>query len=138
MTISLAAITVDSVWMRAAVLAVVGISITVAVYGAVAAIVKADDLGLLMAKSGRLGLTRALGRGIVHWMPTLLFVLTWVGTAAMLWVGGQVVVHGLGQRIWCMAGAWLWARTCLRDGSTLSKGWSRRPAMPSWASPLAC
>ncbi|WP_394153044.1 DUF808 domain-containing protein [Loktanella salsilacus] len=97
MTISLAAITVDSIWMQGVVLAVVGIAITVAVYGAVAAIVKADDLGLLMAGSGRLGITRALGRGIVHWMPTFLFVLTWVGTAAMLWVGGQIIVHGLGQ-----------------------------------------
>lgn len=100
MTISLAAITIDSVWIRAAVLALVGIGITVAVYGAVAAIVKADDLGLLMAKSGRLGLTRAMGRGIVRWMPTFLFVLTWVGTAAMLWVGGQIIVHGLGQLGW--------------------------------------
>ncbi|MFZ3583597.1 DUF808 domain-containing protein [Loktanella sp. DJP18] len=100
MTISLAAITVPNIWMQAAVLAVVGISITVAVYGAVAAIVKADDLGLLMATSGRLGVTRTLGRGIVHGMPTFLFVLTWVGTAAMLWVGGQIVVHGLGQMGW--------------------------------------
>ena len=100
MTISLAAITIDNIWLQAAVLAVVGIAITVAVYGAVAAIVKADDLGLLMANSGRLGITRALGRGIVHWMPTFLFVLTWVGTAAMLWVGGQIIVHGLGQLGW--------------------------------------
>ena len=100
MTIALAAITVPNIWMQAAVLAVVGIAITVAVYGAVAAIVKADDLGLLMARSGRLGITRALGRGIVKWMPTFLFVLTWVGTAAMLWVGGQIVVHGLGQMGW--------------------------------------
>jgi len=100
MTISLAAITIDNIWVQAAVLAVVGIAITVAVYGAVAAIVKADDLGLLMANSGRLGVTRALGRGTVHWMPTFLFVLTWVGTAAMLWVGGQIIVHGLGQLGW--------------------------------------
>ena len=100
MTISLAAITIDNIWVQAAVLALVGIAITVAVYGAVAAIVKADDLGLLMAKSGRFGLTRSVGRGIVHWMPTFLFVLTWVGTAAMLWVGGQIIVHGLGVLGW--------------------------------------
>ncbi len=97
MTISLAAITVPSIWMQAAVLAVVGIAITIAVYGAVAAIVKADDLGLMMANRGQFGVTRAVGRGIVKGMPTFLFVLTWVGTAAMLWVGGQIVVHALGE-----------------------------------------
>ncbi|SHE40034.1 hypothetical protein SAMN05444339_101270 [Loktanella atrilutea] len=100
MTISLAAITAPSIWLQAAVLAVVGIGITVVVYGAVALIVKADDLGLLMANKGRFAMTRALGRGIVAWMPTFLFVLTWVGTAAMLWVGGQIIVHGLGQLGW--------------------------------------
>ncbi len=100
MTITLAAISVPNIWMQAAVLAIVGVAITVAVYGAVALIVKADDLGLLMAKKGRLGVTRSLGRGIVKWMPTFLFVLTWVGTAAMLWVGGQIIVHGLGQLGW--------------------------------------
>lgn len=97
MAISLAAITVDTLWLEAVVLAVVGLAITVAVYGAVALIVKADDVGLLMADKGRLGLTRTIGRGIVKGMPTFLFVLTWVGTAAMLWVGGQIVVHGLGE-----------------------------------------
>ncbi|MCF7700029.1 DUF808 domain-containing protein [Loktanella sp. M215] len=100
MTISLAAITAPSIWLQAAVLAIVGIGITVVVYGAVALIVKADDLGLMMANKGRLGITRALGHGIVKWMPTFLFVLTWVGTAAMLWVGGQIIVHGLGQLGW--------------------------------------
>ncbi|MBU2360562.1 MAG: DUF808 domain-containing protein [Alphaproteobacteria bacterium] len=100
MTISLAAITAPSIWLQAAVLAIVGIGITVVVYGAVALIVKADDLGLMMANKGRLGITQALGHGIVKWMPTFLFVLTWVGTAAMLWVGGQIIVHGLGQLGW--------------------------------------
>mgnify|MGYP005986146759 CR=1 FL=1 len=97
MTIALAAITAPSIWMQAAVLAIVAIGITVIVYGAVALIVKADDLGLLMTNKGRFRVTRAIGHGIVKWMPTFLFVLTWVGTAAMLWVGGQIIVHGLGQ-----------------------------------------
>lgn len=97
MTIALAAISTPSIWMQAAVLVIVGVGITAIVYGAVALIVKADDLGLLMANRGRLAITRATGHGIVKWMPTFLFVLTWVGTAAMLWVGGQIIVHGLGQ-----------------------------------------
>ena len=95
MTIALAAIEVDDIWLRALTLAVVAIGITVLVYGAVALIVKADDVGLVMANRGRLGLTRALGRGIVKGMPGFLKALTLVGTAAMLWVGGSIIVHGL-------------------------------------------
>ncbi len=95
MTIALSALPESNFWMEAAALAVVGIGITVVVYGSVALIVKADDLGLLMVEKGRLGLTRALGRGIVRWMPTFMHLLTIVGTAAMLWVGGSIVIHGL-------------------------------------------
>ncbi|MBW4708579.1 DUF808 domain-containing protein [Roseobacter sp. YSTF-M11] len=95
MTISLAAIPPSNFWMEAATLAAVAIMITVAVYGSVALIVKADDVGLAMAKEGRLGLTRALGRGIVKAMPGVMWALTVIGTAAMLWVGGSIVIHGL-------------------------------------------
>ncbi len=95
MTIALAAIEAPGVWMQAATLAAVAIGITVMVYGSVAVIVKADDVGLVMARAGRLRTTRALGRGIVAGMPGFLKVLTWVGTAAMLWVGGSIIVHGL-------------------------------------------
>lgn len=97
MTIALAAIPESSFWMEAATLAVVGIGITVAVYGSVALIVKADDFGLLLSRKGRLGATRALGRGIVKVMPGFMKLLTVVGTAAMLWVGGSIIVHGLEQ-----------------------------------------
>jgi len=97
MTIALAAIPDSNFWMEAATLALVGIGITVAVYGAVALIVKADDVGLYMARNGNLGLTRGLGRGLVRMMPGFMHLLTIVGTAAMLWVGGSIVVHGLEQ-----------------------------------------
>lgn len=99
MAITLAALPAGSVWMQAAVLAVVGIGITVAVYGAVAAIVKADDLGVALATNGRAsalgGLSRAIGRAIVRGMPGFLKLLGAVGTAAMIWVGGGIIVHGL-------------------------------------------
>ena len=95
MTIALAAIPPSSFWLEAATLAAVAIIITVVVYGAVALIVKMDDLGLAMAERGRLGLTRAVGRGLVKGMPGFLKLLTIVGTAAMLWVGGSIIVHGL-------------------------------------------
>lgn len=95
MTIALAAIPESNIWMEASTLAVVGIGITVAVYGSVALIVKADDVGLFMCRNGRLGLTRWLGRTLVRAMPGFMRLLTTVGTAAMLWVGGSIVVHGL-------------------------------------------
>lgn len=95
MTIALATIESPSFWLQAATLAVVGTFITVAVYGAVALIVKMDDLGLHMAATGRTNWGRGLGRGLVLGMPKLMAVLSTVGTAAMLWVGGNIVIHGL-------------------------------------------
>lgn len=95
MTIALAAIEAPNVWIQGATLAVVGAGVTIAVYGSVALIVKMDDVGLFLAGNGRFGLTRALGRGMVQFMPYLLKLLSTVGTAAMLWVGGSIIVHGL-------------------------------------------
>lgn len=100
MTIALSAIPKSTLWMEAAVLALVAVGITVAVYGSVALIVKMDDLGLLMCRKGRLRLTRALGRGIVKNMGAFLAVLMLVGTVAMLWVGGQIVLHGAHEMGW--------------------------------------
>jgi predicted DNA repair protein MutK len=80
--------------MRASILAAVGISITVAVYGAVALIVKADDAGMVLARS-RAGVLRVLGRTVVLGMPVFLKGLGIVGTAAMVWVGGGIFIHGL-------------------------------------------
>lgn len=83
--------------MEASALAVAGVLITVAVYGAVAVIVKADDVGLRMAAAGRHRRTRAAGKWIVRNMPRLLQLLVIVGTAAMLWVGGSIIMHGLSE-----------------------------------------
>ncbi|MFK7870831.1 MAG: DUF808 domain-containing protein, partial [Roseobacter sp.] len=95
MTIALAAIPKSNIFQEAITLALVAIMITVAVYGAVALIVKADDLGLAMARDGATESLRAAGRGIVKAMPHVMSGLTIIGTAAMLWVGGSIVVHGL-------------------------------------------
>jgi predicted DNA repair protein MutK len=94
MAITLAAIPAGSIWMQAAVLAAVAIGITVAVYGGVALIVKADDAGVRLARSA-LAPLRVVGRGLVKAMPVFLRILGIVGTAAMVWVGGGIVVHGL-------------------------------------------
>src|SRR4029453_12362128 len=95
MAITLAALPAGSIWKQALVLAVVAIGITVAVYGVVALIVKADDVGVALARrDGASAIGRALGRGIVRFMPVLLKILSVVGTAAMIWVGGGNVLHG--------------------------------------------
>ncbi len=120
MAITLATVPDASFWAQAAVLAVVGLGITVLVYGGVALIVKADDAGVALAANERpastlLGLrdgaapgarpsgadralrplTGGLGRGLVLGMPVFLKVLSAVGTAAMVWVGGGIIIHGL-------------------------------------------
>ena len=97
MTIALAAIPESSFWMEAATLAMVAVMITVAVYASVALIVKMNDLGLLMTERGRFAATRAVGRTLVRGMPGFLKLLTVIGTAAMLWVGGSIIIHGLEQ-----------------------------------------
>jgi uncharacterized protein len=94
MAITLAAVSTSPLWMQAVVLAVVGLGMTMMVYGAVALIVKADDFGVALAASGASAL-RALGRGIVRGMPVFLSVLSLVGMVAMLWVGGGILIHGL-------------------------------------------
>jgi predicted DNA repair protein MutK len=100
MTIALAAVETGNLWTKGLVLAVVGVAITAGVYGAVAALVKADDAGLRLAQAGRLAVTRAFGRGVVRAMPELMQVISTVGTLAMLWVGGSIVLHALDGLGW--------------------------------------
>ncbi|MDO5643505.1 MAG: DUF808 domain-containing protein, partial [Paracoccus sp. (in: a-proteobacteria)] len=95
--------------LEAASLFVVALLITAAVYGAVALIVKADDLGLAMARRER-GPRAAIGRGIVRAMPGVMRVLTVVGTAAMIWVGGNIIIHGLHELGWHAPYEWIATR----------------------------
>jgi uncharacterized protein len=83
-----------NVWSLAVGLALVALAVTVGVYGVVALIVKMDDIGVHLAKNRRSPF-RALGRGLVQAMPWLLRFLSTLGTAAMIWVGGGIIVHGL-------------------------------------------
>lgn len=108
MTIALAALPAGQpVWMQAMALAIVAVGITVVVYGGVALIVKADDVGLWLARVGRLSATRALGRGIVAIMPGFLSALMAVGTAAMIWVGGSILLHGAAELGWHAPYDWI-------------------------------
>lgn len=93
MAIALATVTGDSLWLKAGVLAIVGLGVTIAVYGAVAIIVKADDAGVALAQSRSPPLA-SLGRAIVRGMPPFLTGLSLLGMVAMLWVGGGILVHG--------------------------------------------
>jgi uncharacterized protein len=104
MTIALAQITSDSLWVTGSALALVAIGITALVYGSVAVLVKADDVGLRLAQVGHWPVTRTLGVGIVKAMPAVLAVISAIGTAAMLWVGGSIVIHGLEALGWGQIG----------------------------------
>jgi predicted DNA repair protein MutK len=134
MTIALAAIPHSTLWMDAATLAVVAVGVTVAVYGSVALIVKADDLGLAMGRRGRWSVTRKLGCGLVRMMPGFLRLLTIVGTAAMLWVGGNIVVHGMHSLGWHPIYDFIhhWAGVAgaaMPEGLTPTVTWIARAAM---------
>lgn len=94
MTLSLSVIPEGAIWIQAITLAVVGVMITVGVYGAVALIVKMDDVGLHLAREAHTSFGRSVGRGLVNGMPLVLRILGTVGTLAMLWVGGNILVHG--------------------------------------------
>lgn len=94
MAIALAEVASEPFWTRAIILALVAVAITIGVYGLVGLIVKMDDIGLHLAQRRGRG-ARALGRGLVHAMPKVMAALSTIGIAAMIWVGGGIIVHGL-------------------------------------------
>lgn len=81
--------------MRAAALAIVAVAVTLGVYGAVAVLVKMDDIGLRLLRERGRPIVRRFGYMLVRAMPRLLSVISVIGTAAMLWVGGGIFLHGL-------------------------------------------
>ena len=95
MAIALSTIPESSLFVEAGALALVGTAVTAGVYGAVALIIKMDDVGLHLASESGNRAVRGLGQGLVKGMPKLLKLLSVVGTAAMLWVGGNIIIHGL-------------------------------------------
>jgi predicted DNA repair protein MutK len=93
MVISLNEVAAEAFVSRAIILAVVAVGITILVYGVVGLIVKMDDVGLSLSQRPGKGISR-FGHGLVKAMPRLLTALTVVGTAAMLWVGGHILLVG--------------------------------------------
>jgi predicted DNA repair protein MutK len=94
MVIALDEVTDEPLASRALILVVVALAITALVYGAVGLIVKMDDVGVRLAQT-REGAAASLGRGLVHAMPIVMSVLSTVGIAAMIWVGGHIILVGL-------------------------------------------
>ncbi|MEY4641324.1 MAG: hypothetical protein RLZZ227_1318 [Pseudomonadota bacterium] len=94
MVIALKEVSELSIAMQAAALFAVAIAVTLGVYGIVGLIVKMDDVGLHLATRPT-ALLQGLGRMLVLGMPKLLWALSTIGIAAMLWVGGQIIVHGV-------------------------------------------
>jgi predicted DNA repair protein MutK len=93
MAITLAALELPTWWERGLALALVAIVVTVAVYGTVAVIVKIDDVGLHLTQQSETWKQR-FGHFLLAFVPKLLVALSIIGTIAMLWVGGGIIVHG--------------------------------------------
>jgi len=93
MVIALDSVTDQGFWARLAILVVVAFAITVGVYGFVGLLVKIDDIGLALAERGRGAIAR-FGTGMVNAMPTVLSAIGIIGTIAMLWVGGHILIVG--------------------------------------------
>ena len=72
----------------------IAVIMTVGVYGLVAAIVKMDDAGLHLSRTGRIAGVRSLGRLLLNAAPPLMKALAVVGTVAMFMVGGGILTHG--------------------------------------------
>ena len=94
MVISMNSVDTGNLWMRAAVLIVIALGITVLVYGAVALLVKMDDIGLAMAEGDASEFKQRFGNGLVRAMPRVMDVISYVGMIAMLWVGGHILLVG--------------------------------------------
>ena len=100
MVIALDSVAHEGFWTRLAILLVVAIALTIGVYGFVGLLVKMDDIGLALAERGR-GFAARLGTGMVTAMPRVLGAIGAIGTVAMLWVGGHILIagaHDLGWR----------------------------------------
>ncbi|AFM16435.1 hypothetical protein Mycch_1637 [Mycolicibacterium chubuense NBB4] len=99
MVIALNEVADQSFLPRLIILVVVALVITAAVYGVVAGIVKMDDIGLSLAQRSSAFVAK-IGRGLVAAMPKLLSALSAIGTVAMLWVGGHILLVGVDELGW--------------------------------------
>ncbi|HEY4615501.1 MAG TPA: DUF808 domain-containing protein, partial [Citricoccus sp.] len=99
MVISMNEVADEALWARALILVAVAVAITVLVYGAVGLIVKMDDIGLHLTTRDSPGVQR-IGGMLVKGMPAVLGFITVIGTVAMLWVGGHIMLQGVYDLGW--------------------------------------
>ena len=99
MVISLKEVLDENFVQRSIILIIVALVVTVVVYGLVALIVKMDDIGLVLTERDSEG-SQKVGRALVSGMPKLLSGLTVIGTAAMVWVGGHILIVGTHELGW--------------------------------------
>lgn len=92
--ITLGVVADESIGMQFAVMAVVGIMITIGVYGLVSGIVKLDDGGLYLTQQDSES-AQKIGRSILWLAPYMMKTLSILGTLAMFLVGGGILVHGI-------------------------------------------
>ncbi|MBN9644818.1 DUF808 domain-containing protein [Corynebacterium mendelii] len=99
MVISLNEVADQPFTTRLSVLAVVAVAMTALVYGAVGLLVKIDDIGLRLAKRPSKQ-SKKIGLAMVDGMPKILNAIAVIGTFAMLWVGGHIMLVGVGELFW--------------------------------------
>ena len=116
MVISMNEVADESLWVRALILVVVAFAITIIVYGAVALIVKMDDIGLHLTTKDSAGSQR-FGELLVKGMPAVLAAITLIGTIAMLWVGGHIMLQGASTSVGTCRMTWSMSSRHLSPGS---------------------
>lgn len=109
MTLALSTVEDQTFGTRTITLLIVAFFITFLVYGAVALIVKADDFGLHLMSRYQTGARASFGRAIITAMPVFLKALAFVGTLAMLWVGGGILIHAAEHYHWSLPEEWMHA-----------------------------
>jgi predicted DNA repair protein MutK len=106
MVIALNEVADEGFWSRLAILFVVAVAITVVVYGVVGLIVKMDDIGLALSQRSS-SFSQRFGLGLVAAMPKVLAGISLVGTVAMLWVGGHILLVGSDDLGWHEPYGWV-------------------------------
>ena len=104
LVISLAATGEAPLGYKIAVLALVGVVMTIGVYGLIGLIIRLDDMGLALARSGE-GLRSRVGVAMANAAPKVLKVLGPVGMVAMFAVAGGILGHLIHLEIghWALA-----------------------------------
>jgi predicted DNA repair protein MutK len=104
LVIALASAGSASLGYKIAVLSIVGLVMTIGVYGLIGVIIRLDDMGLALARSAN-GFKQRMGRRLVTAAPVVLQVLEPVGMTAMFAVAGGILTHTahLGYPHWSVA-----------------------------------